>query len=144
MSRHAYCMADVRLIERLSAFAIKIVLWPTEVAVERCDKFAHLEYTSFSPGTGVSWGAAQQVAALLDAVRESYDLQVSRSCIQTDVARKYCSLRYSFLSLRKTIRVEFGIWMCPPMVDDSDKSHSAGRKRRYKVRALLGRRKSIA
>jgi hypothetical protein len=43
------------LIEKLDARAIKIVLWPTKVAAERCDSFVHLRCRSFSLGTDVSW-----------------------------------------------------------------------------------------
>jgi len=52
-------------------FPVKIVRWRTEIAVERCDNFAHLRYTSSSRGTDVSYRAALQVVAVRGAVRES-------------------------------------------------------------------------
>ena len=63
-------------IEKLDARAIKIVLWPTKVAAERCDSFVHLRCRSFSLGTDVSWRAARQVAVPRNAVREVFGRRV--------------------------------------------------------------------
>jgi len=63
-------------IEKLDARAIKIVLWPTKVAAERCDSFVHLRCRSFSLGTDVSWHVARQVAVPRNAVREVFGRRV--------------------------------------------------------------------
>jgi len=64
------------LIEKLDARAIKIVLWPTKVAAERCDSFVHLGCRSSSLETHVSWHAARQVAVPRNAVREVFGRRV--------------------------------------------------------------------
>jgi hypothetical protein len=64
------------LIEKLDARAIKIVLWPTKVAAERCDSFVHQRCRSLSLGTDVSWNAARQVAFPRNAVREVFGRRV--------------------------------------------------------------------
>jgi len=69
------------LIEKLDARAIKIVLWPTKVAAERCDRFAHPRCRSFSLGTDVSWHAARQVAVPRNAVRGMFGRPVLWSYI---------------------------------------------------------------
>lgn len=66
--------------------AIKIVLWPTVVTVERCESFVHLKCTSFSPGIDVSWRVALQTAALRVVVHERCDRPVLPSHIQFDLA----------------------------------------------------------